>query len=68
MHDIACDTIDQIIRPRLLAEKLGISLTTLWRLRRRGELPAPIRISARTVGWRVRDITALLDARQVAGR
>ncbi len=36
---------DRILRPRELAERIGLSLTTLWRLRRRGDLPEPLRLS-----------------------
>jgi predicted DNA-binding transcriptional regulator AlpA len=54
---------DSIIRPRALADRLGLSLATLWRLRRRGDLPEPIRLSPGCVGWRTSDIEAWLAAR-----
>lgn len=55
---------DRILRPRRLAEHLGVSLTTLWRMRQRGELPRPIRISAGAVGWRLSKIEAWLSERE----
>jgi prophage regulatory protein len=55
--------IDRILRPRQLADRIGLSLATLWRLRRRGDLPEPIRLSPGCVGWRTSDIEAWLSAR-----
>jgi len=54
---------DRIIRPRELAERIGLSLATIWRLRRRGDLPEPIRLSPGCVGWRTSDIDAWLANR-----
>ena len=58
---------DRILRPRELADRVGLSLATLWRLRRRGDLPEPIRLSPGCVGWRTSDIEAWLAARAEAG-
>jgi prophage regulatory protein len=43
--------LTRIYRPRDLADRLGISTTTIWRMRRRGEFPEPMRISPGAVGW-----------------
>ena len=43
---------DRVLRPRELAAYIGLSLATIWRLRRAGSLPEPIRLSANCVGWR----------------
>jgi predicted DNA-binding transcriptional regulator AlpA len=45
-----------------LAKKLGVSSTTLWRWKRGGILPTPMRIAQRYM-WRVADIEAWLTAR-----
>ena len=58
---------DRILRPRELADRIGLSLATLWRLRRRGDLPEPIRLSPGCVGWRSSDIEAWLSTRAEAG-
>lgn len=55
---------DRILRPRQLADRIGLSLATLWRLRRRGDLPEPIRLSPGACGWRSSDIDAWLAARE----
>ena len=60
-------TPDRILRPRELSERLGLSLPTLWRLRRRGDLLEPIRLSPNCIGWRLSDIERWLNERE-AGR
>ncbi len=57
---------DRILRPRALSNKLDLSLATLWRLRRRGDLPEPIRLSPGCVGWRSSDIERWLDRREAS--
>jgi prophage regulatory protein len=58
---------DRIVRPAEVAEALGVSKVTLWRMRRRGDLPAPLRISANAVGWRESTVSRWLDEREEAG-
>ena len=41
----------QILRVADLVALLNLSRTTIWRMRRAGEFPQPIRLSANTVGW-----------------
>ena len=40
-----------IIRPKSLASQLGVSKTTLWRWRREGILPQPLKLGPRMIGW-----------------
>lgn len=56
---------NRIIRASELAEMLGISKPTLWRMEKRGELPPKIRISKRVVGWRESDISSWLNSREI---
>lgn len=58
----------RILRPRELSRHIGLSLATLWRLRRRGELPEPIRLSPGCVGWRASEVETWLQARAHAHR
>ena len=56
----------QLIARQRLKEKLGdpaISDTTLWRMVKRGELPAPIRISAGRIAWIEPEVDAQIAAR-----
>jgi len=44
--------MERLLSRREVQRTLGqISLSTFKRMRRSGELPAPIKISARRVGW-----------------
>jgi prophage regulatory protein len=54
---------ERILRPRVVEERIGLSLTTIWRQRRLGQFPEPIRLSPGCVGWRESDIQAWLAAR-----
>lgn len=54
---------DRILSPRDVVIMLGISEVTIWRMRKRGEFPEPLRVSPRRVGWRESDIRAWLDSR-----
>ena len=52
-HQLAtiAEQISRILSPHQLSELTGLSPTTLWRMRRRGDLPEPIRLSPGRVGW-----------------
>ena len=64
----APSTLEQIHRPKPLAKRLGVSTTTLWRLRARKEFPEPIQISPGAVGWRESDVQAWLKSRKGGAR
>ncbi|MDE0133136.1 MAG: AlpA family phage regulatory protein [bacterium] len=54
--------------PAVLAAT-GLSRTTLWRLRRTGEFPAPVRLggdASRAVGWLRSDIEEWILSRPAA--
>lgn len=57
------DPTASIVRPRHLRHAVGLSPTTAWRLRQRGQFPEPIRLTARACGWRRADLVAWLDSR-----
>ena len=56
------NTNTTIVRQQELARELGVSSTTLWRLR--DELPAAVQISKGIKGWRRADINAWLEERR----
>ncbi len=58
---MAASSIDFILRPRAVAETLGVSRNTIWRMVQRGDLPHPLKISTGVVGWRRSEIDAFLD-------
>ena len=51
-----------------VVEMLGVSATTIWRMRRRGDFPEPVRVSPGCVGWLESDLEAWVAARAEAGR
>ena len=56
----------QILRVADLEAQLNLSRTTIWRLRRAGEFPQPIRLSANAVGWPAHVIDEWLEERPKA--
>lgn len=48
------------------ADSLSVSPTTLQRMVREGDFPAPRKISGRRVGWLVREIEAWCESRPVS--
>jgi predicted DNA-binding transcriptional regulator AlpA len=54
---------ERIIRRKELAQRLGVSSTTLWRMRY--ELPPHIKLSSRISGWRLSDIDNWIENRAV---
>jgi prophage regulatory protein len=57
------DPAADVIRPRHLKAATGLSSTTIWRLRQRGEFPQPIRLSSGACGWFRGDLAEWLASR-----
>lgn len=66
-HDTATD-FPRILSPRELSDLTGLSETTIWRMRQRGELPEPVQLSPGRVGWSVVTIREWFAARLAAGK
>ncbi|MCC7097481.1 MAG: AlpA family phage regulatory protein [Thermomonas sp.] len=58
----------RVLRRREAARRAGISLSTVYRLRRAGQFPQPVRLGCRAVGFLVSDIDAWIDARIAESR
>jgi len=54
----------ELIRASELRRLLGISESTLWRMRQRGEIPAPIYLSARIIAWEKQVISDWIKERR----
>lgn len=54
----------EIIRPKKLFEKIGLSRTTVWRMENEGNFPKHIRLSKQAIGWDLAKIDAWLLARE----
>lgn len=57
----------RVLRANDLTKRLGISATTIWRLRQEGGFPPPRRLSAQSVGWLESEVDEWLESRPVAG-
>lgn len=56
----------EIYRLPSVVAACGISRSTIYEMIGRGEFPAPVKLGARAVGWRRRDIEAWLESRPAA--
>lgn len=54
-------TTPPVMTPAQVAARLGVSLPTLRRSVREGIVPAPIRLSARRIGWPASQIEGFLS-------
>jgi prophage regulatory protein len=54
----------EIIRPKELAEMLGLSIPTIYRMYNDGQLPSKVKISSHAVGWLRSDIEEWLLLRK----
>jgi prophage regulatory protein len=52
-----------ILSPRAVEQTVSLDATTIWRLRKRGDFPEPIRLSPGRVGYRRADIAAWIASR-----
>jgi predicted DNA-binding transcriptional regulator AlpA len=55
--------LDDLIRKRPLARRLGVSPWTIDRWRKVGIFPSPIELSPTVLAWRVRDVEEWLKTR-----
>ncbi len=56
--------MEKLIRPNALAEKLGVSIPTLYRLMKKPEFPDKIRISSQAIGFRESEISAWMESQR----
>ncbi len=54
----------KILREHDICERLKVSRSTLWRWRRKGNFPRPIRLGENTIGWLEDDFNNWVQERQ----
>ena len=59
------DNADLLKRADILG-LLDIDPATLWRWRKSGNFPSPIKLTRGNLRWRKKDVTAWLDSRRVS--
>ena len=55
-------TTVNLLTSQQVADRIGISARTLWRMVARGRFPQPVRMNRKLVRWKSRDIDAYIDA------
>jgi len=51
------------LRPKDLANQLGISVSSLWRWARAGKIPKPVKLSERVTAWSSKEIASWLETK-----
>ena len=51
----------QLLRPKDVCKKLGISRTDLWSKTKNGEIPKPVKLSNRNVAYLEHELDAYID-------
>lgn len=57
------ETMDQVLKLKDITRLINRSPSAINRDRRAGNFPQPIRLGARSVGWRASEIQRWMDAR-----
>ena len=58
----------RVLRSREVTQRVGLSRTTIWRLRQQGDFPAPRRLSTNAVGWLEEEIDHWIASRAPKAR
>ena len=54
-------------KPRLpLEARVGLGRSAIYAMMAKNLFPKPVRLTAKAVGWRERDVSAWLESREVA--
>ena len=53
----------QLLRLPAVLARVGVSRSTLYEMKARGDFPEPVQIGARAVGWRSTDVDEWLESR-----
>jgi len=61
-HPLALFRTTDLLSARQVAQRLSISVRTVWRLLERKELPPPVRYNRKLVRWRAMDIEQYVRA------
>jgi len=67
MNTQSQESTDRVLSTRQLSDLTGLHPVTLWRMARRGDFPAPIKMTSRKNGWILSQVMAWLANRPHAG-
>lgn len=54
---------ERVLQGKEVFKRVGLSEATVWRLRRQGKFPKPIRLSGSRIGWPEKEIEDWIAAR-----
>ena len=57
----------RVLRLPQVKARIGMGRSWIYAAMKRGDFPAPVRLSIRAVGWRVADVDAWIAGRQTTG-
>ena len=57
------ESTDRVLSTRQLSELTGLHAVTIWRLTRKGDFPAPMKITSRKNGWLLSQVMTWLADR-----
>lgn len=60
---VATQQQERFLRFGAVAEMIGLSRSTIWRMEREGQFPKRVRIGAKSVAWRLSDLLAWMSTR-----
>ena len=55
-----------ILRRPAVEARVGLGRSAIYAMMAKNLFPKPVKLTAKAVGWRERDVTAWLDSREVA--
>lgn len=58
--------MDKLLNREQVAEAVGLSIPSLYRLMSKGHFPRPLKVGLRRVMWREGDIRKFIESRPVA--
>ena len=61
------DTVDSMVSMGELINRLGLSRSTIYKMVEDGTFPAPIKIGARRIAWKVASVDDWLEEREALG-
>lgn len=60
---VAVQQQEKFLRFGAVAEMIGLSRSTIWRMEQEGKFPKRVQLGSKSVAWRQSDLTAWMSSR-----